>query len=166
MKILFFSDIHGIEDNLEFIKKLDEREELYKIICLGDLYGYNNDISNLYIINFLTSYQDRLVIVRGNNDRYTPNNNLTIYEDFILKVDNLNIQCTHSNNPHNLKLKDILIHGHLHYPIIKQKKDLTFICVGSISIPRRGTDVSYGIYHNQEFRIYNTLEKELYKILL
>ena len=38
IKILFFSDIHGIDENLELIKKLDEQEKFDKIVVLGDLY--------------------------------------------------------------------------------------------------------------------------------
>ena len=38
MKFLLFSDIHGIIDNLDKIKVLDEKNDFDKVIVLGDLY--------------------------------------------------------------------------------------------------------------------------------
>ena len=38
MKILFISDIHGININLKKIEKVIEKEKIDKLVVLGDLY--------------------------------------------------------------------------------------------------------------------------------
>ena len=38
MKILFISDIHGIDNNLKRIEKIIEKEIIDKLVVLGDLY--------------------------------------------------------------------------------------------------------------------------------
>ena len=38
MRILFFSDIHGIDKNLNVIEREINDKKIDKLVCLGDLY--------------------------------------------------------------------------------------------------------------------------------
>ena len=68
MKILFFSDIHGIDKNLKYIKEIDEKEKFDKIIVLGDLYYPGPDYDNSIVIrsikvkDYLTGLKDYLYV--------------------------------------------------------------------------------------------------------
>lgn len=163
MKILFFSDIHGVYDNLEVLKKLDEKEHFDKIIVLGDLfYHYGKDVPDKYLIlDFLNGFKDRISGTRGNCDTYDDINICKFnIEDFLkLKVDGLNILCTHGHlydkysDPSN---SDIFIFGHEHIPYIDDSnKDKIFINTGSISLPRQNSRPSYLIYHDNKFTLYD-----------
>ncbi len=169
MKILFFSDIHGIVTNLEYIKELDVNEKFDKIIVLGDLYymGFNhvnlNEFDNYKVKDFLMSFGDRLSCVRGNcdSDLDVKVSDFPI-EDVIslVEVDDLNIYCTHGHyysysNRDSFNKKGILIYGHEHIPYIKKEDDVIFICVGSISLPRGNSDCTYAIFENKRIIIYD-----------
>ena len=72
MKILFFSDIHGLKKNLNKLKNIIDKEKPDKIVALGDLYylGFNGPKKGMFdnkaVYAFLNSYQDRLIIIKGN----------------------------------------------------------------------------------------------------
>ena len=169
MKLLFFSDIHGIDKNLQYIKEIDDKENFDKIVVLGDLYyqgpAFNefNQINSINVKDFLTSYKERLIVTRGNCDSdvdiqisdFPICNNLAL-----ICVDGLDIYCTHGNEYNiekdkKISRQGILVYGHEHYPYIEKKYDMTFICVGSISVPKNNSEASYGIYEDKTFTIYN-----------
>lgn len=161
MKILFFSDIHGLTDNLYLIKKLDEKEHFDKVIVLGDLFeasyyfssraSYNPEI----VKNILNSFGSRLLTIKGNRDFLTFEN--TIDGPFKLEIDGYNFFLAHGHEPYLeiLAKNNILIHGHMHVPYIIKDKNITKICVGSISIARESTEESYGIYNKDKITLYN-----------
>ena len=66
MKILFISDIHGIDDNLRIIDNVIKDEEIDRLVVLGDLYncGVNKSVED-----FLLKYQNILICMKGNCDR-------------------------------------------------------------------------------------------------
>ena len=73
MKLLVISDIHGIKTNLPLIKKKFKEFSCDSLIVLGDLY-YNygrtgqDDYDPEYVRNFLDSFSDKLVCMKGNCD--------------------------------------------------------------------------------------------------
>ena len=74
MKILFISDIHGININLKKIEKIIEKEGIDKLVVLGDLYyagpSYNKKykIDSMNVKDILTKYSDKIICLRGNCD--------------------------------------------------------------------------------------------------
>lgn len=180
MKILFFSDIHGIDENLSHIKELDEKEKFDKIVVLGDLYysgpTYDNSkpINNKVVKDFLTNYKERLICLKGNCDSevdvkisdFPICNNLAL-----ICVDGLDIYLTHGNEysmekDRKFQRKGVLVYGHKHYPFIEKRGKMIFINVGSISLPRNNSNASYGIYSNKIFTIYDVFGKEIKKVSL
>lgn len=179
MKILFFSDIHGITKNLNYIKEIELKENFDKIVVLGDLYypGPNFDNSEIinsnYVKEFLTNYSHKLIALKGNCDSdvdikssdFPISNNLSL-----ISVDNIDIYCTHGNEyniENDRKFKNaILIYGHKHYPFIEKKENMIFINVGSISLPKNNSKPSYCIYENKVFTIYDIDKNIVDKIIL
>ena len=74
MRIMFISDIHGIKNNLELVKQRYNELKCTKLVVLGDLYyigprnNMNGDYDINYVKDFLMSFKDDLLCVRGNCD--------------------------------------------------------------------------------------------------
>lgn len=170
MKILFFSDVHGIINNLNVIEKEIVNNKIDKIVCLGDLYytgpTYDKDyaINSKKVHNFLTKYQDRLICMKGNCDALVDikASDFPICDGIsLICVDGLDIYLTHGNEysfEKNRKFnrKGILVYGHEHIPYIKQDDKMIFINVGSISLPKNDV-ATYAIYENKQFIIYDII---------
>lgn len=168
MKILFLSDIHGIHKNLDYIDEVIKSKNIDKLVVLGDLYycgpSYHDelDVNGSLVKVFLTKYKDILICMRGNCDSLVDIkvSDFPICSDLgMLLIDNLNIYITHGNDFNRYKNNKIsngvLIYGHDHTPYIINEGDMTYICVGSISLPRGGSKPSYLIYEDRSFTIYD-----------
>ncbi len=169
MKVLFFSDIHGIAENLKVIKKLDDEENFDKIVVLGDLYYsgpmYDNSVQveSKKVKDFLISYFDRLICMRGNcdSDVDVKVSDFPILDELcLLNVDGIDIYCTHGDkynfgNFMKKRAKSVLVYGHEHVPYMKTDGEHLFICTGSISLPRNNSLPSYTIYKNGMFKVYD-----------
>lgn len=168
MKILFFSDIHGIKDNLIYIEQLINNHNFDKIVVLGDLYyggpTYNSkfEINSIYVKDFLTNYSSKIIALRGNcdSDVDIKSSDFPIIEDLaLINTDNIDIYCTHGHKysyTKNSKInrKCVLVYGHEHMPYIKKEGEIVYICVGSISLPRNSS-YSYMIYNDHTFTLYD-----------
>ena len=80
----------------------------------------------------------------------------------MLCIDDINIYITHGNEFNNKKYNKfnncVLVYGHEHIPYIDKRDSMTYICVGSISLPRNNSNPSYMIYQNRMFTIYDIEE--------
>ncbi len=169
MKILFVSDIHGITDNLKIIEKKIQKENIDKLVCLGDLYyagpSYNDkhQVDSSGVLRFLMNYHDKLICMMGNCDSsvdikasdFPINSGISL-----IHIDGIDIYITHGNEYNyekNRKLnrKGVLVYGHEHIPYIKKKESMVYINVGSISLPRNNNKASYAIYDNKKITIYD-----------
>ena len=166
MKILFISDIHGIIDNLEIIDKKIKDLNIDKLICLGDIYytgpSYNSNhkVNSIEVLNFLIKHKDKLICLRGNcdSDVDIKVSDFPICDSLsLINVDNINLYLTHGNkyNIDNNKIENgVLIYGHYHIPYIKNKDNVIYICVGSISLPKENNP-TYALYENKKITIYD-----------
>lgn len=169
MKILFISDIHGIDINLKRIENIFKKEKIEKIAVLGDLYypgpTYNQEyeVNSMKVKDILTKYSENIICLKGNCDSdvdikasdFPICNNLAL-----ICIDGLDIYLTHGNEyslEKNKKIdrKGILVYGHEHIPYIKKNKNMIYINVGSISIPKNSNKPTYMIYENRKFTIYD-----------
>lgn len=169
MKILFISDIHGIDNNLKRIEKIIEKEIIDKLVVLGDLYYAGPTYNQKYKVNsksvkeILTKYRDKIICLKGNCDSLVDikSSDFPICDNLaLICVDGLDIYLTHGNEysfDKNRKLnrKGMLVYGHEHIPYIKKNNDMTYINVGSISLPRDGNKPTYMLYNNKKFTIYD-----------
>ena len=169
MRILFISDIHGITDNLEYLDNDIKDQNIDKIVCLGDLYyagptyGKEHNIDSSSILEFLNKYSDILICMKGNCDSLVDvkASDFPICDGIsLIRVDDLDIYITHGNEysyDKNRKINrsGVLVYGHEHIPSIKKDDNMTYICVGSISLPRGGFPPTYAIYDNKIITIYD-----------
>ena len=163
MKILFFSDIHGIVDNLDYLKELDNKKHFDKVICLGDLFydtSFNGNVDIMKVDRFLKSFNERLICIKGNCDS---NSDFNMVEDYLFNVDGIDIYCMHGHK-YNERNNGVVIYGHEHIPYIKKKDNTIFICVGSISLPRRCSECSYCIYENKTFKLMSIYDEVIDEI--
>lgn len=154
MKAVFFSDIHGITTNLDKIENVINKLNPDYVVALGDLYGSDYS-SNEYIYNFLMKYRDKLIMILGNCDVYSD----LFIDNMILNLDGNNVFISHGheyNYDRGSKVSDcnILIYGHRHIPYIRKVGNTTYICVGSISLPRNELGATYMVY-DKKFTIFN-----------
>lgn len=175
MKILFFSDIHGITKNLNYINDLINKSNFDKIVVLGDIYysgpsyGENFTVASKEVKDFLTQYSEKLIVLRGNcdSDVDIKVSDFPICNDLaLINTDGINIYCTHGHvysyeNCDKFYYSGVLVYGHEHTPYIRQTNDMLYICVGSISLPRNGSDPSYMIYNDLQFTLYSVNGDEI-----
>lgn len=148
MKILVFSDSHGIiEDMLTGIR---ENEDIDMIIHLGD---------NTIDAQKLKKSTDKEIInVKGNcdfGDGHTP-------LEKILDIDGYTLLVTHGHK-YNVKWdlnalyykaletkSHIAIFGHTHIPMVEKHEGVILLNPGSISSPRNGNKKTYGLLEIDE----------------
>lgn len=169
MKWLIASDIHG---SIYYARKLIEqadKEQVDKIILLGDLlyHGPRNDLPKEYnpkeVIKLLNDNASRIISVRGNCEAEVDQMvlNFPILADYaILVFDNITFFATHGHLYNETKLPplrkgDILINGHTHVQKFKKYVDYTYINVGSVSIPKEDGYYGYTIVENKEITFKN-----------
>ena len=176
MNILFFSDIHGIVDNLDVIERKIKEHNIVKLVCLGDLYynySYSHESDPDKVLEFLSKHKDILICMRGNCDRDIDKDTspFPIFDDYLsFKVDDVDVYITHGNKL-NMETntfidKGVLIYGHEHIPYIENKGNVTYINTGSISLPKGGSNPSYLIYKNREYILYDIYDNVIDKISL
>lgn len=156
MKVLFISDIHGIDININKIEKVIVSKNIDKIICLGDILNpyYSNSV-----IDFLDKYRGILLCMKGNCDSDLDEKEYNqISGLYKINLDGIDIYLNHGHEYNIDKSNfdgDILIYGHKHIPYIRKKDKKLYICVGSISLPRDDNGETYMIYENKDFKIYD-----------
>lgn len=173
MRIMFISDIHGTKTNLDLIKRRYNELNCEKLVVLGDLYyiGPRNKLMDgydiKYVQDFLSSFKDNLICIRGNCDSDVD----VMVSDFpiinelgILSINGKDIYLTHGHiyNENNWnKDNSILVYGHLHTPFIKEKDNSLYINPGSISLPKDEFGPTYLVLEDNKFVIYNVKNEKI-----
>lgn len=167
MRILFISDIHGIKTNLPKIKERFDSLKCDKLVVLGDIYHLYSSYNQLedydvdYVKEFLESFKPKLICIKGNCDSEIDKmgSAFSVGDELaMIPTINEDLYLTHGHiyNVSNwYKTNTTLIFGHLHIPFIKERETNTYICVGSISIPRSNFGATYLFYNEEEFIIYD-----------
>lgn len=178
MRLMFISDIHGIKTNLEKVRTRFNELKCDKLVVLGDLYyiGPRNKMIDGYDINyvkdFLESFKDKILCVRGNCDSeidIAVTNFPIISELGVVATENNDIYFTHGhiyNESNWNKINSILVYGHLHIPFIKQIETNLYINPGSISLPKSDIGPTYLIYDENGITIYDINNKVVEKRLI
>lgn len=161
MKLLVASDIHG---SLFYTKKLVEimeKEQVDKLILLGDLYyhGPRNNLPKEYnpmeVSKILNSLKDNLICIKGNCDAEVDEMISEFkFNNYVkLEMNDKKFMFTHGHK-YNIDNKvndvDVLIYGHFHTGYIKKENNQYFINSGSITLPKNNTPHSYLIIDNND----------------
>lgn len=169
MKLFFISDIHGSEEDLQFVLNKFEAEKADYLIILGDLlyHGPRNPLPTTYnpkeVAILLNRYKNKIISVRGNCDSEVDQMLLEfpIMADFSqILLDGHRFFLTHGHIYNQnllppLGKNDILCHGHTHIPVADKFEDTVIFNPGSITFPKENNDKSYGIYENSCLRVIN-----------
>ncbi len=179
MKILFFSDIHGIAANLE---KLYKHADTLKPDCmalLGDAlyHGPRNGVPDQYdpnpVADLLNSRKDQIVAVRGNCDSEVDQMLLEfpIMADFTqIITENKRFFLTHGHiwneaRQPSVPAGTVIAHGHTHIPVNKQLENgLTIFNPGSISLPKNGHPKTFGFFDGSELTVRLLDDAKIYPI--
>lgn len=177
MKLMIISDIHGSYNDLRRTMDIFEKEQMDKLVILGDIlyHGPRNDLPDGYapkkVIPLLNQYKDKIIAVRGNCDAEVDQMVLEfpMRADYTqLFLDGHRFFLTHGHlydedNRPMLSDGDVMMYGHFHKPITKEKEGVVIFNPSSISLPKEGVK-SYGVYENDELKIYSLEKKCLYSI--
>ncbi len=170
MKLLFFSDIHGVPATL---KRLFEQADALRpdqMILLGDAlyHGPRNGVPPLYdppeTARLLNTRKQEIMAVRGNCDSEVDQMLLEfpVMADFSeILADGRRFFLTHGhlwNAGHLPPLPDktVLAHGHTHVPELRKIETGTAITVfnpGSISLPKNEAPQTFGWFDGAELSI-------------
>lgn len=174
MKILFLSDIHGSLSRVQTVFAAAEVETLDAVVLLGDVlyHGPRNPIPAGYepraVAAFLNQWKDRIIAVRGNCDSEVDQTVLQfpMRGDYSwLFIDGLRMFLTHGHlwneaNLPPLRKGDVFVYGHTHLPRAHVVQGIGVCNPGSCSLPKEGSEPSYGLYEDGVFRVI-TLDGEV-----
>ena len=168
MKILFFSDIHGVPSTLSRVLEHADALKADRLVILGDLlyHGPRNGVPDFYdpkkVAEMLNARKNMILTVQGNCDCEVDQMMLEFpvlssYAE--LSVDDKRFFLTHGHvyNAGNLPPvpdNTVIVHGHTHIPEKTQLEDgIVIFNPGSISLPKNNHPRTFGWYENGELSI-------------
>jgi len=169
MRILFLSDIHGVPSTLEAAFASASTLGYDKIALLGDIlyHGPRNGVPNFYdpvrVAQMLNLRKDKIIAVRGNCDAEVDQFMLEfpIMSDYaVVDAGKETFFLTHGHLWNEDKLPPVgigtvLAHGHTHIPELKKLDcGMTIFNPGSISLPKGGTNRSFGYFDGEMLKHY------------
>lgn len=160
MKYLIGSDIHGSVDGLKFLIKKFKELKCDKLLLLGDYFSgdYEDDSK---VVDLLTFFKDDLILIRGNCDRYFVSDELELRDDFLVHLYSRNYLFVHGDYLHfNIdtlldKENAYIVHGHTHRVSIYTSANITFVNIGSISLPRGNSKRCYATLDENGVQIFD-----------
>ena len=168
MRLLFFSDVHGMPSALELLLRQVDRLCPNRIVLLGDIlhhgpvFGGSGAFDSGRVAEALNSRKDDIIAVRGNCDSEADQSRLAfpiLAEQIETEYDGRHFFFTHGDfwnerRPPKLPAGSILVHGHTHVPESKLLGNgMTVFNPGSIALPRSGFPPTFGLYDDGELTI-------------
>lgn len=175
MKYLVVSDIHGSLFYANKITEIIKKEQIDKLILLGDLYyhGPRNNLPKEYnpmeVSKLLNGLKDMILCVKGNCDAEVDEmiSEFSFKENIELIIKNKKFMFTHGhkyNIDNKVKNIDVLIYGHFHTGFIKKVDNVIYINSGSLSLPKNNTKNSYLIIDEEYIYLKDIDEDEIDKV--
>ncbi|MCQ2378402.1 MAG: phosphodiesterase [Victivallaceae bacterium] len=167
MKILFFSDVHGVPSTL---KKLFDRGDALapdRWVLLGDAlyHGPRNGIPDFYdpveTAALLNAKAEKITAVRGNCDSEVDEMmlNFPIRADYTeILLDKRRFFLTHGHLYYPGKLphlapESVFVQGHTHIPVLSEAEGITIFNPGSISLPKSGFPRTFGFFDGAKLSV-------------
>lgn len=166
MKVLFISDIHGSFYYLRKVMDEYEKQEMDKIVILGDVlyHGPRNQLPKGYdcqaVLKLLNGYKEDIIAVRGNCDAEV--DQMVLEFDVMADYKKVNLNgidffLTHGHLYEGIPdmAKDcVFAYGHIHKAVACKQDGQYVINPSSISLSKEGVN-SYGVLENDIFTIYD-----------
>ena len=176
MKWMIASDLHGSAYYCEKMLEAFEREKADRLLFLGDIlyHGPRNDLPRDYapkeVIRMMNSLRDRILAVRGNCEAEVDQMVLefpVLASYAVLDPGTNLIYATHGHvwnidNLPPLKEGDVLLYGHTHVPLCREKSGILCLNPGSLSLPKEGSAHGYMTLENGRFCWKNVENRETY----
>jgi putative phosphoesterase len=168
MKILFFSDIHGVPANLEQLFRQADGLHPDRMVLLGDAlyHGPRNGVPEHYdpqaVAKLLNSRAKEIMAIRGNCDSEVDQMLLDFpiladYAEILTETGRFFVTHGHLWNEKKLPpvpADTILVHGHTHIPELKRLDGgIILFNPGSISLPKNGLPKTYGLWDGSALTI-------------
>ena len=166
MKYIVFSDIHGSLYYANKMKEIIEKENIDKIILLGDLYyhGPRNPLPEEYnpigVSQVLNSMKDRIICIKGNCDAEVDEmiSEFQFNNHIELEIGNKRYYFTHGHHENKDNIPDgidVLVYGHFHTGFIEEVDGVVCVNSGSITLPKNDTPHSYLIISEEGIELKN-----------
>ena len=167
MKLVLFSDIHGVPRTLRRLFEHADALGADRLVLLGDAlyHGPRNGIPDEYdapeVARLLNSRKLSLIAVRGNCDSEVDQQLLEfpIMADYAeILAGNRRFFLTHghrynADNVPPVPDDTVLAHGHTHIPVITRVCGVTVFNPGSISLPKGGFPRSFGFFDGEKLSV-------------
>lgn len=169
MRVVFLSDIHGVPSTLEAALAVADRLGFDRIALLGDLlyHGPRNGVPDFYdpikTSRILNSRKDVITAVRGNCDAEVDQMmfEFPMMADYeVLDAGKERFFMTHGHLFNEFRLPPLgmgttMVNGHTHIPELKTLAcGLKLFNPGSVSLPKGGSNRSFGYFDGEELRHY------------
>ena len=164
MKYLIVSDIHGSVNSANIIKEKFETLKCDKILLLGDIlyHGPRNDLPLNYnpkkVISILNPLADKIIAVRGNCDAEVDQMVLDFKINDDYKLGKYYLTHGHHVNyekPIKLETGSIVLHGHTHIIRKDVVEGVTYVNIGSITLPKNNTKRCYGLLDEEGIKVFD-----------
>lgn len=173
MKYLVLSDIHGAFEPLSKVLEIYKNYDFDKVIFLGDVlyHGPRNDLPPSYApkkcIELINNNFKDYIWIQGNCDSEV--DEMVLKHKFvkskIIKINGKNVLLSHGHHISRFDLYkgkrkvDVIIYGHYHVYDISSIDGITYINVGSTSIPK-DSRFQYAIIDNSKISIFDLTTNE------
>lgn len=167
MKLLFFSDLHGVAEAFSMLLERERELEPDRLVMLGDVLFHDSSAEGSSLCDapatadMLNECADRIIAVKGNCDSYNDQMliNFPILADYFeISAENRRFFVTHGHrwNRYNLPemiVGTVLVQGHTHIPDIFISDGVEIFNPGSISFPKAGFPRSFGFFDGESLSI-------------
>jgi len=166
MRVIFFSDIHGVPDTVERLFAHADRLAAERLVLLGDaLCPGPRTIAERYeprrTAELLNTRRQDILAVRGNCDSETDQRMLgfSIMADHAeLVVGTRRFFLTHGHRwnrlfPPPVPDGTVLAHGHTHIPELAEADGISIFNPGSITLPKGGFPRSFGFFDGEKLSV-------------
>lgn len=158
MRLIFFSDIHGVPETVERLFSHADRLQVERLVLLGDALcpGWRSGgavCDPRRTAELLNSRKREIVAVRGNCDSEADREMLdfSMAEHAEIVAGERRFFLTHGHvwnifNPPPVSDGTVLAHGHTHIPAITSAHGIVVFNPGSVSLPKGDFPGSFGFF--------------------
>lgn len=175
MKYLIVSDIHGSKYYMDKVFAEFEKKNCDKMIILGDIlyHGPRNRIPEGYnpaeLAEDINNFDKEIIAIRGNCDAEVDQMVIDVdimNSDRVVDLNGMKVFLTHGHHVNEENMPDeeidILMNGHTHVPVLKNKNEVIFLNPGSITMPKQETPHSYAVMDEVSISVFDIDTGEIF----
>lgn len=179
MKLFVATDIHGSAYYASKVVEKFKQSNAQQLILLGDIYNHGprnpfpRDYAPMKVAEALNGIASKVIAVKGNCDSDVDQmiSEFPFVSEHIISADNRRLYFTHGHvynkltPPITATQGDAVFYGHFHLNEITQNNGVTFVNVGSTSLPKDDIN-AYCIYEDDVVILYDFDDNVICKLSL